>query len=67
MFANNETNLQTVGTREDRGKEIAGKRPNILITDGLPAYHDAFNKEFLFKHMPSIQAYQRYKVGWGYE
>lgn len=27
-------------------KEIAGKRPNTLITDGLPAYHDAFNKVF---------------------
>ena len=26
-------------------KEIAGKRPNIMITDGLPAYHDAFNRE----------------------
>lgn len=28
------------------GKEIVGKRPNVLITDGLPAYHDAFNREF---------------------
>jgi len=27
-------------------KERAGKRPNTLISDGLPAYHDAFNKEF---------------------
>jgi transposase-like protein len=27
-------------------KEIAGKRPNALITDGLPAYHEAFNQEF---------------------
>jgi putative transposase len=27
-------------------KKVAGKRPNTLITDGLPAYHDAFNKEF---------------------
>ena len=26
-------------------KEIAGKRPNVMITDGLPAYHDAFNRE----------------------
>lgn len=29
-----------------KGKEVAGKRPMTLITDGLPAYHDAFNKEF---------------------
>jgi transposase-like protein len=28
------------------GKQIIGKRPNVLITDGLPAYHDAFNREF---------------------
>ncbi|MDD1689791.1 MAG: DDE-type integrase/transposase/recombinase [Methanoregula sp.] len=26
-------------------KEVAGKRPNVMITDGLPAYHDAFNRE----------------------
>lgn len=34
------------------GKEIAGKRPNTFITDGLPAYHDAFNKEFFTKKKP---------------
>jgi putative transposase len=34
------------------GKEIAGKRPNVLITDGLPAYHDAFNKEFYTNTCP---------------
>jgi transposase-like protein/predicted nucleic acid-binding Zn finger protein len=28
------------------GKEVTGKRPNILITDGLRTYHDAFNQEF---------------------
>jgi transposase-like protein len=27
-------------------KEIAGKKPNVLITDGLPAYREAFNQEF---------------------
>jgi transposase-like protein len=34
------------------GKKIAGKRPNVLITDGLPAYHDAFNKEFYTRSNP---------------
>lgn len=29
-----------------RAKEIAGKRPNTMITDGAPNFHDAFNKEF---------------------
>lgn len=28
------------------GKEIAGKRPMTLITDGLPAYHEAYLKEY---------------------
>lgn len=28
------------------GKEITGRRPNVLITDGLPSYHDAFNLTF---------------------
>lgn len=34
------------------GKEITGKRPNVLITDGLPAYHDAFNREFYTNSCP---------------
>jgi len=29
-----------------QGKEVAGKKPKTLITDGLPAYHDAYLKEF---------------------
>jgi transposase-like protein len=28
------------------GKEVAGKNPKTLITDGLPSYHDAYKKEF---------------------
>jgi len=28
------------------GVKVAGKKPMTLITDGLPAYHDAYNKEF---------------------
>jgi transposase-like protein len=33
-------------------KEIAGKRPNVMITDGLPAYHDAFNRELYTNTKP---------------
>ena len=33
-------------------KVIAGKRPNVLITDGLRAYHDAFNREFYQNSSP---------------
>jgi len=28
------------------GQKVAGKKPMTLITDGLPAYHDAYKKEF---------------------
>jgi transposase-like protein len=28
------------------GQKVAGKKPMILITDGLPAYHGAYKKEF---------------------
>jgi transposase-like protein len=28
------------------GMKVAGKKPTTLITDGLPAYHDAYKKEF---------------------
>jgi transposase-like protein len=28
------------------GEKVTQKKPMTLITDGLPAYHDAFNKEF---------------------
>jgi putative transposase len=34
------------------GKKIVGKRPNVLITDGLPSYHEAFNKEFYTSKKP---------------
>lgn len=36
-------------------KDIAGKRPETLITDGLPAYHDAFNKVFYTNSSPQSQ------------
>jgi putative transposase len=36
-------------------KEIAGKRPETLITDGLPSYHDAFNKVFYQNNNPKSQ------------
>jgi uncharacterized protein YegL len=27
-------------------KKVTGRTPETLITDGLPAYHDAYKKEF---------------------
>jgi putative transposase len=37
------------------GVEVAGKKPMTLITDGLPAYHDAYNKEFWTVRNPRTQ------------
>ena len=34
------------------GKKVTGRRPNVLITDGLPSYHDAFNHEFYTRALP---------------
>lgn len=36
-------------------KDIAGKRPETMITDGLPSYHDAFNKVFYQRSNPMSQ------------
>ena len=38
------------------GKKITKKTPSVFVTDGLPAYNDAFKKEFApknFLHKPS--------------
>jgi len=38
------------------GKQVAKKIPSVFVTDGLPAYNDAFKKEFEaknFLHKPS--------------
>lgn len=29
-----------------KGKEVTQTKPKVLITDGLPSYHDAYKKEF---------------------
>lgn len=37
------------------GVKATGKKPTTLITDGLPAYHDAFNKEFWTMRNPRAE------------
>jgi len=37
------------------GKVIAGKKPNTLITDGLPSYRNAFKKEFFTLKKPRTE------------
>ena len=32
-------------TYSKKKKVLVGKNPDILITDGLPAYHEAYKKE----------------------
>jgi transposase-like protein len=34
------------------GVKVAGKKPMTIITDGLPAYHDAYKKEFWTQKNP---------------
>ncbi len=37
------------------GEKLVGKKPMTLITDGLPAYHDAYKKEWLTLACPRTQ------------
>jgi len=37
------------------GVKATGKKPMTIITDGLPAYHDAFNKEFWTMKKPRVE------------
>ena len=34
-----------------KAKDLAGKRPNVLISDGAPNFHQAFNKAFYTKYL----------------
>ena len=38
-----------------KGKEVAGKKPLILITDGLRAYHQAYKREFFTLGRPQTR------------
>ncbi len=35
-----------------KGKEVAEKRPNTLISDGAPNFHQAYNREFYTNKLP---------------
>ena len=37
-----------------KAKELANKKPDKLITDGLRSNHDAFNKEFYTNTTPKL-------------
>jgi len=43
-----------------KGKELMGKKPKVMITDGLPAYQDANKKEYWTKRKdtPILTGYQ---------
>ena len=38
-----------------RGKQVAGKKPLTLITDGLHAYHQAYKREFVTLSKPQTK------------
>jgi transposase-like protein len=44
------------------GKELTGKKPSTLITDGLPAYHLAYNKEFYTNYKPRTEHIQHISI-----
>lgn len=44
------------------GKRVAGKKPNVLISDGAPNFHYAFNKEFYTNTKPRTQHIQHIRL-----
>src|SRR5215213_10110247 len=49
-----------------KGKEIAGKRPNTLISDGAPNFHEAFNKEFWSRKNPRTRHIRHIRLQGGH-
>jgi putative transposase len=45
-----------------KAKEIAEKRPNVIISDGAANFHDAFNKEFWTRENPRTKHIQHIKL-----
>ncbi len=43
-------------------KKVTGKKPETLITDGLPAYNDAYKKEFWTLRNPRTQHIRHIKI-----
>jgi transposase-like protein len=43
-------------------KRVTGKKPMTLITDGLPAYHDAYKKEFWTTAKPRTEHIRHIKI-----
>lgn len=43
-------------------KEVTGKKPMTFITDGLPAYHDAYKKEFFTLKKPRTEHVRHIKL-----
>jgi len=43
-------------------KKVTGKKPDTIITDGLPAYHDAYKKEFRTLRKPRTEHIRHIKL-----
>ena len=43
-------------------KKVTGKKPETLITDGLPAYQDAYKKEFWTQRKPRTKHIRHIKI-----
>ncbi len=43
-------------------KKVTGKKPMTMITDGLPAYHDAYKKEFRTLRKPRTEHIRHIKL-----
>jgi len=44
------------------GKELTGKKPMLLITDGLPSFHDTYRKEYWQHEQPRPQHIRHIRI-----
>lgn len=44
------------------GKVMGGKNPKVIVTDGLPAYHKAFNRVFYTNELPRAKHIAAIKI-----
>jgi len=59
--ASSKTNYDARGLLR-KGKEVSGKKPETFISDGLPAFHDAYKKEFWTLKNPRTEHVRHIKI-----
>jgi transposase-like protein len=60
------SNTQDAWSILKEGTQIAGKKPDILISDGAPNFHNAYMKEYFTHAVPRTQHIQHIHLAGGH-